>query len=84
MSFNFKDQNNESKYNRGCNPEWLDWWFQVLIGCDKCKQKAVEKGNRLNMPSSSVISLNNANHSHKYTQRSTLFLSQSDFKFLVP
>ena len=30
-SFNFKDSNNESKENRGYNPEWLDWWFQVLI-----------------------------------------------------
>ena len=27
----FKDSNNESKENWGCNPEWLDWWFQVLI-----------------------------------------------------
>ena len=48
--------------------EWLDWWFQVLISCDKCKKKAVEKGSRLKMPSSSVISLKNAKHSHKYTQ----------------
>ena len=61
FSFNFKDQNIESKEQKGYNLERPDFDFksqQVVISASKRQQR---KGNNMNMPSNAVINLNHAN-----------------------